>query len=83
MNRKTKMLNIEIARISKNELLERLDSGVLVTPNVDHMVTLQKDREFYDIYHKAEWVVCDSRILYLCSKLTIYRLYQSVLSAHE
>ena len=30
MNRTTKMLNIEMARISKNELLERLDSGVQI-----------------------------------------------------
>lgn len=42
---------------------------MLITPNVDHLVKLQKDKDFYDVYQKAEWVVCDSKILYLMSKL--------------
>ena len=49
--------------------MKNLKKGVLVTPNVDHLVKLQSDREFYDVYRKAEWVVCDSKILYLLSKL--------------
>lgn len=63
------LLNIPILAITRSELLDRLDKGVLVTPNVDHLVKLQRDREFYDCYRKAEWVVCDSRILQLCSRL--------------
>lgn len=43
---------------------------VLVTPNIDHLVKLQTDRDFYDVYRAAEWVVCDSRVLQLCSRLT-------------
>lgn len=43
--------------------------GVLYTPNLDHLIKLQRDREFYDIYQRAEWIVCDSQILYLASKL--------------
>lgn len=54
--------------LTPRQLLERLDCGVLVTPNVDHLVKLQRDREFHDIYRQAEWVVCDSRILYMLSK---------------
>lgn len=65
----TKILNVEILSLTREELLERLDKGVLVTPNVDHLVKLQGDREFYDVYRKAEWTVCDSKILYLLSKL--------------
>lgn len=26
-------------------------------------------KEFYDVYQKSEWVVCDSKILYLFGKL--------------
>lgn len=65
----TRILNVDILALTRQELLERLDKGVLVTPNVDHLVKLQRDREFYDVYKKAEWVVCDSKILYLLSKL--------------
>lgn len=66
---KTKLLNIEINSISSEELLRQLSQGVLVTPNLDHMIKLQYDREFYDNYQKAEWVVCDSKVLCLFSRL--------------
>lgn len=66
---KVKMLNVAIHAISEKELLQTLKDGVLVTPNVDHLVKLQNDRNFYNVYQKAEWVVCDSKILYLLSKL--------------
>lgn len=66
---KSKILNVEIDNLSQEELLTQLKHGVLVTPNVDQMVKMQRDREFYDITSQAEWVVCDSKILYLCSKL--------------
>jgi exopolysaccharide biosynthesis WecB/TagA/CpsF family protein len=59
------ILNISINNISKNDLLEQLHSGVLVTPNVDHLVKLQKDREFYEVYQQADWVICDSKIVAL------------------
>lgn len=63
------MLNVDILSITKDCLLKNLKKGVLVTPNVDHLVKLQRDRVFYEVYQKAEWVVCDSKILYLLSKL--------------
>lgn len=65
----TRVLNIDILSITQNTLLQKLNKGILITPNLDHLVKLQNDREFYNIYQKAEWVVCDSKILYLCSKL--------------
>lgn len=69
MNNKSKILNIDILITSKEQLLNDLKQGVLITPNVDHLVKLQKDKEFYDVYQQAEWVICDSKILYLLSKL--------------
>lgn len=62
-------MNIDILSLTQQELLKRLDKGVLITPNVDHLVKLQNDREFYNVYQQAEWVVCDSKILYLLTKL--------------
>ncbi len=66
---KIKILNVEIENISKPELLQSLKRGVLVTPNIDHLIKLQKDEAFYTLYKKAEWIVCDSKILYLLSRL--------------
>ena len=63
------ILNIKIFSLTQKELLEQMAEGVLYTPNLDHLIKLQYDREFYDIYQQAEWIVCDSQILYLASKL--------------
>lgn len=74
----TKYLNINILNLTQKELLKNLKKGVLITPNIDHLVKLQHDREFYDVYQKAEWVVCDSKILYLLSKLLKHPLPQAI-----
>lgn len=75
---KTRVLNIDALCITENELLAGLDcnidgadsgNGVLITPNLDHLVKLQKDEKFYRCYQEAQWVVCDSKILWLCSKV--------------
>jgi N-acetylglucosaminyldiphosphoundecaprenol N-acetyl-beta-D-mannosaminyltransferase len=68
MKKKTKLLNIEIDNLTMAELLEQYDSGILVTPNVDHLIKLQTDREFYEVYQEAEYIVLDSRILFLMMK---------------
>jgi len=62
------ILNIEVDNIKKSDLLKEFKSGVLITPNVDHLMKLQKDREFYDIYQKAEYVTVDSKIVSLSMK---------------
>ena len=69
MIEKVKILNADVLSVTQEALLHQLKSGVLVTPNLDHLVKLQQDREFYDVYQQAEWVICDSRILYFLSKL--------------
>jgi UDP-N-acetyl-D-mannosaminuronic acid transferase (WecB/TagA/CpsF family) len=40
------IFNIEILNIRQDDFLKSLDKGVLITPNVDHLVKLQKDKEF-------------------------------------
>ncbi|MEO0459049.1 MAG: WecB/TagA/CpsF family glycosyltransferase [Cyanobacteria bacterium P01_A01_bin.114] len=65
-----KILNLEIDNISQVELLKNLKSGGIVfTPNVDHMVKLQSDYEFYKAYGLADYKVCDSQILLYVSRL--------------
>lgn len=75
---KVKLLNVNILSISKAKLLENLYDGVFITPNVDHLVKLQHDKDFYDVYQKAEWVICDSKILYLLSKLLKHSLSEAI-----
>lgn len=65
----TDILNVSILALREQELLRDLKEGVLITPNLDHLRMLQSDKDFYDCYQQAEWVVCDSRILYFCSRL--------------
>lgn len=59
------ILDVEIDNLSRQELLERLDAhgGVVVTPNVDHLMKLQHDVEFRDVYKAVDYRVCDSKIL--------------------
>lgn len=64
-----KILNVALDSISQDELLKQLKQGVLVTPNVDQIVKMQYDKEYYDIVKSAELCVCDSKILYLSAKL--------------
>lgn len=72
------LLNVRIDNITTQELLKNLTKGVLITPNVDHLVKLQKDEDFYKVYQQAEWVVCDSKILYLMSKLLKEPLLEAI-----
>lgn len=77
MNR-IKILNVELDSISQKDLLEQLKEGVLVTPNVDQIVKMQSDEEYYNIVKRAEWVTCDSKILLLCSRLTKTPLKEAI-----
>jgi N-acetylglucosaminyldiphosphoundecaprenol N-acetyl-beta-D-mannosaminyltransferase len=43
---------------------------MVVTPNIDHMIKLQKDREFYQIYQEADYRTCDSQIMVFFARLT-------------
>ena len=73
-----RILNAELVAATQEELLEELRQGVVVTPNIDHLMKLQKNRELYDLYQKTEWVICDSRLLYLFAKLLPQRLPQAI-----
>jgi len=62
-----RVLNLDIHNLTSRELLENLEEGVVFTPNVDHLVKLQKDRDFYQAYLQADYRLCDSRIIQLFS----------------
>ena len=50
------ILDVEIDNLSREELLARLDAegGVVVTPNVDHLMKLQRDAEFREVYDAVD-----------------------------
>lgn len=66
--RKLQILNLKIHNWRFNDFLEQLQQGVVYTPNIDHYAKLQKDKNFYDCYTKADHIVCDSRVIQLLSK---------------
>ena len=67
--KKINIFNLAIDNLSMHELLDQLHSGVVLTPNVDHLMKLQKDAEFLRAYAIADYKVCDSQVLMYASKL--------------
>ncbi|MBE9039546.1 WecB/TagA/CpsF family glycosyltransferase [Oscillatoriales cyanobacterium LEGE 11467] len=64
------ILNLSIDNFSTAELLQKLEieGGTVFTPNVDHLMKLQTDSEFYNIYQSCTYRICDSKILLYVSK---------------
>ncbi|QIR37963.1 WecB/TagA/CpsF family glycosyltransferase [Tolypothrix sp. PCC 7910] len=65
---KVNVLNIEIDNLLKTEVLENLHDGIVFTPNVDHLMKLQRDQEFLEAYSSADYKLCDSQILIYASR---------------
>ena len=66
---KVQILNLNIDNYTFQEFLEELTEGVVFTPNVDHLMKLQKDQEFYEVYVQADHLVCDSQIVKASSSI--------------
>ncbi len=66
--KRVKLLNIWFDNLSKTELLEQLNYGIVFTPNVDHMMTLQNDLNFFKSYSIADFKVCDSQIIVFAAR---------------
>jgi N-acetylglucosaminyldiphosphoundecaprenol N-acetyl-beta-D-mannosaminyltransferase len=67
--RKVKLLNVSVDNLSMAELLANLKQGVIFTPNIDHLVKLQSDREFFEAYNSADYRTCDSKVLFYAARL--------------
>lgn len=75
MNR-MKFLNIEIDNLTMDEAIDRIDELIIdkipsyvVTPNVDHIVKLENDNEFKQVYREADLILTDGMPLIWISKL--------------
>ncbi len=69
LRERVEILGVEIDNVSQRQFLSELARGVIFTPNVDHLMKLQKDAAFRAAYRQADYKVCDSQILMYASKL--------------
>lgn len=65
---KVELLNVSLDNISQSEFLKSCTSGIVFTPNVDHLIKIQTDSEFYQTYKSATYKLCDSKILFYVSR---------------
>ena len=70
-----KFMNTKIDNLTMNETLQAIDSLIrkkensyVVTPNVDHIVQLEKDKELQDVYKNASLILTDGKPLLWIAK---------------
>jgi len=78
MRRKVRLLNVDVDDVTMDYLVETFREGVMLTLHVDHIMKLQKDREFYGLLPKFDVVTCDSQILTVAARLLRTPLSQRV-----
>lgn len=71
-----KFMNISIDNVTMKEALKEIDrlirlqkNSYVVTPNVDHIVKLEKDKELQEVYDNADLILTDGQPLVWISKL--------------
>ena len=71
-----KFLNTEVDNLTMNEAIQKIEQLVLskkpsyvVTLNVDHIVKLETDKEFQEVYKEADLILTDGMPLIWISKL--------------
>jgi len=73
-----RILNIFIDDISLKEFLKIYKSGIVFTPNVDHLIKLQKNEEFYNSYLKADYILLDSQVLKILLRIFGIKIYNKI-----
>lgn len=70
-----KFMNTEIDNLTMSEALDKIDELILenknayvVTPNVDHIIQLERGGEIVDVYKHADLILCDGKPLVWISK---------------
>lgn len=71
-----KFLNTYVDNLTMDEAINKIDELIInkktsyvVTPNVDHIVKLEDDREFVEVYKEADLILTDGMPLIWISKL--------------
>jgi N-acetylglucosaminyldiphosphoundecaprenol N-acetyl-beta-D-mannosaminyltransferase len=65
-----RVLNIDFHDTTMESLLNEFRAGVVFPLNIDTMMTLQHDEEFYAVCRKAEYRVLDSQVLNIAARVT-------------
>ena len=58
-----RILDTEVHNLSRAELFERLSHGAVFTPNVDIIMKQVRDPAYRELFHQAEFRICDSEVL--------------------
>lgn len=69
LNTRVDNLTMEEALVKTQKLIEEHKTAYVVTPNVDHIVVMEKDEEFAKLYREADLVLTDGKPLIWISKL--------------
>ena len=78
---KVDILGISLDNWKQDEFIEQLDSGVVFTPNVDHVMQLRKDAEYRQAYSIADYKLCNSQVLLMASRLLGDPIQEKISSA--
>lgn len=69
-------LNIQIDNLTMQEAVDKIrgiiesrNPGYVVTPNVDHIIKIENDDDFYEVYQNADLVLTDGKPLIWISRL--------------
>lgn len=72
---RVKFMNTEIDNLTMKEVLEKIDeliredkNAYVVTPNVDHIIQLERSGELVEVYKNADLILCDGKPLIWISK---------------
>ena len=69
LNTRVDNLTMEEALVKTQKLIEENKTAYVVTPNVDHIVVMEKDEEFSKLYREADLILTDGMPLIWISKL--------------
>ena len=72
------ILNVVFNNISKKELLESFNEGLLLTPNIDVVLNNNSNKAVYEAYKKGTYTVCDSKVLGLLAPFVGYRFKEII-----
>ena len=61
---RSRLLNVWVDNLTMQQLMERLDHGIVFTLNPDHCWHLQRNADFYAAYRKADFITSDSKYVY-------------------
>jgi exopolysaccharide biosynthesis WecB/TagA/CpsF family protein len=61
---RSRLLNVWVDNLSMQELMQRLDSGIVFTLNPDHCYHLQRNADFFASYRQADFITSDSKYVF-------------------